>query len=53
MTTSEKEKFIRFTSFPEETAPTQGVLYKPNYTMSLPLLQAFFFYSKGGDACGD
>jgi hypothetical protein len=31
--TSEKEKLIRYTSFLEETAPTQGVLYKLNYTM--------------------
>ncbi|MGG0821516.1 hypothetical protein ABE099_01465, partial [Paenibacillus turicensis] len=33
--TSEKEKFIRYTSFLEETAPTQGVLYKLNYTIGV------------------
>jgi hypothetical protein len=31
--TSEKEKLIRYTSFLEETAPTQGVLYNLNYTI--------------------
>ncbi|MGG0824067.1 hypothetical protein ABE099_14435, partial [Paenibacillus turicensis] len=33
--TSVKEKFIRYTSFLEETAPTQGVLYKLNYTIGV------------------
>ena len=33
--TSEKEKFIRYTSFLEETAPTQGVLHKLNYAIGV------------------
>ncbi|MFD3258213.1 hypothetical protein ACE3MQ_06360 [Paenibacillus lentus] len=51
--TSEKEKFIRFTSLPEETAPTQGMLYKPNYTTSLRSPQALLFCSRGGDLYGN
>lgn len=46
--TSEKEKFIRLTSLPEETAPTQGVLYMSNYNMSLRSPQALLFCLREG-----